>query len=246
VFLLASIISPISTVDIYRYAFEHDLPNIFLSAAVIAGAGLLVSVGLLLSPRRPLILKIAAIGFLGFIPVVFVNHVSELYTYQFSPVFSLVIGASLAGIIESNRVPRQRCIAVLLLIALLGANSAAVVSKTSMLKNNGKRAVALAGQCNKVIAAAPANSSIFILKNASTLPRYSLFIMNEFEPLEYGMQAIVRNVGRDDLRLFYWEHSDFDAVLNAGRLPTFNDRGSVYTMTVQNDVIASNCLLKGK
>lgn len=177
--LFYALITPISTVDTFIAYYNNNLSYIFFSVFFTFVIFLIICLGIIYNKNNfgELIFLIVCI-FLAQIPMVFMNHVSELYLYNSLPFFSGVAAISFVNIFNKfKNIPLAKLFFSLMFISLILANSCASFSKAGMMKANGEKAYKMAQQLKNIIQQSPAVKNIVIIDPFFYQPQYSAFLM---------------------------------------------------------------------
>jgi hypothetical protein len=176
------------------------------------GIGLLVSIGLWRARQHGLALYLLLITTISLCPMVFLNHVSELYTYNAMPFVALLVGLG-AATWQLKTGPKFATLLYAVLAAIAVLNVLAVRSKGSMMVSNGQRAEELAGQL-ATIAEDPRVHQLILANPHSASREYSVFVMNHFRVLEHGLNIVSQRAHRQDLGILIAEPTE--AVVHRG------------------------------
>jgi hypothetical protein len=199
---------PISTVR----AFEAFTGGETTAAVLIIVSSVLflslVAYGLWLR-RHDLKIAAAMIFLIGSaFPMVFMNHVSELYVYNSMPFFSVLVGIGIGTVLEHCR--RQyvkQMIAVCFGLVLL-SHVAAIREKAVLMEENGQRASRLLAALGPYIAQVPRSGALLLVNPANRGLEYAVYLMPGFKVLEFEETFIKKTYGREDIDLEIVEEAD--------------------------------------
>jgi hypothetical protein len=197
-----SLFSPLSTVSVCRAFFYKDIVFLLFTGLVLLLVISLSISGTVKSRQKRIFIAVPILGLTGFFPLVLMNHVSELYTYQFAPFFSIIIGIGISHFITGTRQNPIKNLVVLIITAFFFAgNIYAVEKKIVCVKKNGKQAASLYTQLAPIIKQTPQNAYMYLVNPQEQGPQYSVFLIKGFNVLEYGLLPIGRLLQRDDVAI---------------------------------------------
>jgi hypothetical protein len=115
------------------------------------GSGLVVlvtllGVGLTRARQWPKAVGTLILAACAGVPVVLMNHVSELYAYNVAPFWGVVVALSLRGLLDARGRSIVRSVTAMLLFGILISNVVAVNRKASQIRGNGDGASVLIPQ----------------------------------------------------------------------------------------------------
>jgi hypothetical protein len=135
-------------------------------------------------------------------PMALMNHVSEHQGYGVVVFLSILFGIGLGDLLQrSNRLLRYT-IAVTS-IAILILNVYSIQRKAQMIKANGEHMRTLMAQILPFAQSLPANGSLVLVTPVSTEPLYSMYIMDGFQYIHYGLHRIGQEAGREDIQTYF-------------------------------------------
>lgn len=239
-----SLFSPLSTVAVYTAFYYKDVAFlVFSSLALLIAAGIGVF-GTINQRENKIFIGLPLFGIIGFFPLVLMNHVSELYTYQFAPFFSVIIGAGIDRFIAVSKQNRLKIIMVFGIAALFFAgNIVAVENKIACMKRNGDQAKDLFAQISPIIKQAPRGAIVFLVNPHTERPEYSIFQLNGFDALKYGLVPITRLSQRDDLDISIIDLPDLKAWESIKSLNKPPNSALPKVFTLNNDKVIPYVLL---
>jgi hypothetical protein len=181
-------------VDAYR-AGHSTTVALMIAGAVALAAWTVLGIGF--SPRRRRGLAWLGCAALVVGPLLPLNHVSELYAYAAMPMLALAFGIAAEGWQDRAR---GRPAWVLFLIVLAVSHGAAIVDKARMMKRNGTEATRLMAQVEPWVARVPEHGELWLVQPDSLAPRYSVYRLNGFRPIEYSEQWLRDRHDRPDMQ----------------------------------------------
>jgi hypothetical protein len=190
---------PVSSVSAFILMAQKNMAGLALIGAATLVFVALIVYGLIHSPRRRLILLLMAFAMLSLVPVVFLNHVGELYMYNALPFLSVLVGIGFGEVLARNR--RRAAVAVVSSAAIMMifvSHALATQSKATMMKANGDRAAALLPQVTPYVRELPPNGIIYLLNPPSDEVEYSIYVMKGFHVFSEGEQVLLQVAGRKD------------------------------------------------
>jgi len=194
--LTISLLSPVSTVLLMKAIYSQAwvlLLIYLLPMLCLIGFSVFTLVDLF-GLRKGLTLLGAwfAIVFCSFIPVVFLNHVSELYVYN----ATLIYVVALIWLVQRSK---QRGYKVVVLIALL-LHGASSYSKAQHMHNNGERARRGVEQIVAYGKSLPLNSTITLAKDTeSRIISYSVFLIKGENLIGFNYPLLSTLMNRKDI-----------------------------------------------
>jgi uncharacterized membrane protein len=145
-------------------------------------------------------------------PMALMNHVSEHQTYGVVVFLSILFGVGLGDLLQrSNRVLRYTIAAASIAILILNVYS--IQRKAQMIKANGEHMRTLMAQILPFAKSLPANGSLVLVTPVSTEPLYSMYIMDGFRYIHYGLHRIGQEAGREDIQTYFVVTSGADSLL---------------------------------
>jgi hypothetical protein len=194
--------APFSSVDVFQSFQLRDAGEILLfGLGTLLVTGFVVY-GIVRGRRRGVAVFWIASAIVTLVPVVPLNHVSELYTYNAMPfvalLFGLAFGTHLA--LAAGRKRRKLVVWGAALILLVGLGVFAR-QKIMMVKRNGEEATRLLKVVTKYVEMVPKNGELLLVNPPSDRPEYSVFAMNGFSVLDYAEQRIRRITNRPDISI---------------------------------------------
>lgn len=197
---------PVSTVAVFTALKTKSFVILGSSAVLMAAYAVIMKSGLYLYLRsRPD--RFVAIAFLGVctitgsVPVIFLNHVSELYSYNSMPFIAALAGIGIAALFEHHLAKNIRIAAALTGVVLICTNIAATSSKIGMMVENGDSAEHYIAALEPYVRNAPENASIALCQTLDASLDYSVFRLTGFNVINYGLKRLNQLTGRWDVSL---------------------------------------------
>jgi hypothetical protein len=152
------------------------------------------------------------------VPVVLMNHVSELYAYNVAPFWGIVVALSLTALLQAQRRPIVRTMTAVLLVGILISDVLAVNRKASQIRINGDNASVLLPQVVEFARRLPPGGVLVLYdrQEAGTI-NYSVFLGGPFMGLSDGADG--RTVGKWVKHLANRPDIDIRLVVEAPQAP---------------------------
>ncbi|MFY0675440.1 MAG: hypothetical protein JXQ87_18735 [Bacteroidia bacterium] len=197
---LVALLIPISTVEVFNWYSSPEFSLLFLLIAAFSiFVFLIVVFGFKKSFSSKVFKASSYLFLLGSIPVVFLNHVSELYAYNLLPFASLLFALAVNNAITTVSKKRPlKYLVYLVLFLFLMSNYWASLSKTMLMKANGENAHKLIEGLLNYTSEFPKKSIVFLVNDINKA-QYSVFIQDDFNVLNRG-ENYLRRASRKDLR----------------------------------------------
>ena len=200
--LLGAPLLPFSTSDAY-VAVVRRVPLVL----VAMGAGLLawltlLGTGLTIAQQWPAALGLGLLAACAGVPVVLMNHVSELYAYNMAPFWAIIVALALPALLETRRPRLVRIMTAVLLLGVLASDVVAVNRKASQMAVNGHNAVVLMPQIVDFARQLPPGGKMLLwdCQEPGTLS-YSVFLMSPFMSVEWGGDWVKHLAHRPDIHI---------------------------------------------
>lgn len=196
---------PLSTADVFG-AFKYRDWSLSLLAvgffAVIAG---FVVWGLVKSwregsHRRVITGSLCLLPF-SMMPMMFLNHVSELYSYNTLPLVALLLGISLQALWERLPSVNMRAVAGVGFVALLAVNAVSLQRKIDGMKNNARLASILLPQVLPIVKEMPQNGHLVLVNTASPRLEYSIIHQRGFNVFRFATCVFQERALRADVEI---------------------------------------------
>ncbi|RKY12516.1 MAG: hypothetical protein DRP65_00995 [Planctomycetota bacterium] len=180
--LLFALIVPVSSVMLFSLLKSGLLLALGAICILTLTVALLVLFGLWHTSRRLIVVLIMVFALLGLFPVVLMNHVSELYTYNSLPFMAVLFGIGLGNIfLKAGTYRFGRISLSLMLCSLIISHAVAAHSKARLMADNGSRLMTLVKQIRPYMDNAPPDGTIWLRKPTTTEIEYSIFCMPGFK-----------------------------------------------------------------
>ncbi len=200
---------PESTVWVYL-AIAHKAIAIEIAASVsVAIVAAIAIAGFVRLRKVWMVCVFGAIGSMS--PVIFLNHVGELYAYSLLPFVALGFAAGC----EILMLTRRASLAVAALV-VVGAclNIWSVFSKQSMMLAEGKLEATLLPKLQAIVARLPTHSRLYLVNPVQNGDDYSVFLARGFHLFEAGEIAVSVPIGRNDVVTEIIEEHELDSILH--------------------------------
>lgn len=191
---------PWSSVDMYEALESGDLsagaPALIATLVFLCG----VIMGLIRSQQRSLMFVIGIFMVFAMFPMAGLNHVGELYTYNFMQFASILFGIGLGRVYKccsSLNICRRLAIACIGL--LFTAHISANIAKVHYVVKNGEMSERLLAQLKSQCAEIPINGRVTLINPPADRPQYSVYALDGFNCLRYGEHRIAQLCGREDI-----------------------------------------------
>jgi hypothetical protein len=214
--LFASLV-PVSSVATFA-ALKAGPHLVFFSAV---GAALLVLLltltGLALSrERRGLLMMLGALCLAATVPMIFVNHISELHAYNCMPLVAAFCGIGIGRCLELSRGKRIVWAGAAAVVMLqLAGNAIAVQAKAHQMAANGEKSASMLEQITPFLKDVPPNGNLLLVNTplAEKETEYSVFLVHGLRVLQFGehrLNQIAKKEGlRGDFSTTFMDAADF-------------------------------------
>lgn len=131
-------------------------------------------------------------------PVIFLNHISELYVYNMMPLITIIMGIGIGGLLQDLKgVIRIAVLNIILIYTLWNAIS--VHTKSVQIYQNGVKAEEILNKLQQYYTLIPSNGKLILINpNTSRNTEYSIYRRTGFRLLENGLQEIHWRAERND------------------------------------------------
>jgi len=197
-----SAVVPVSSVTAFIAFGTHQI----VAAALIAIVSLTLLAFVLYrtwrAPEWRLFVLLFSFSILATLPALLMSHVSELYTYNSMPFFSVLTGAALGDLVvaASGGSILRRLAAFAIVASLLVSFVIAINGKASLMFENGARAARLLDEMTPELSKVPANGTLFLVSPSSKLG-FSIYLRNGFHVFDRGENIIQQRAGRYDFKI---------------------------------------------
>jgi hypothetical protein len=227
--LLFSAILPFSSVSTFVLLKSREytvLLPIFACALFFFAT---VATGLWLSRKRAALLWIiGGMALLSLFPVILLPHVSELYAYNATPALYALLGIGLGRALEASSGSRALRFGVaVILVSALVSHVIAVQQKVALMRDNGVRANNLYTQITPFLARVPEQGELILLNTPNPQIEYSVFLMKDFNVLEFGNLRFAQLAGRSDFSVSIAQTASLLPTKGRQLVLTLDSRGTV-------------------
>ncbi|MCC7491655.1 MAG: hypothetical protein IT204_04885 [Fimbriimonadaceae bacterium] len=189
------VLSPVSTVKLLPAVAAREWPWLLLGG----GGALLTAGGAVVGWRRQprlggLLLLLATTQML---PMLLLNHVSELHVYNALPLIALLLGGGWVACLAGRRGRLAGGLLALLWLGQLGASW----QKQRLMTANGRAAAALLAEVVPVMRALPPDGRLVLVQPLAARSRYSVYVLHDFDLLVHGQTGVKVLAARPDVTL---------------------------------------------
>ncbi len=132
-------------------------------------------------------------------PVILLNHVSELYAYNMTPLCAIVIGSGFGTLLVHSGKKIMKCTFILVLLCFMSWNCYSIYTKCSLMQKNGLESKDLLEKIQPYYRLIPHGGKLILLNpETSEKTDYSIFKKTGFRLFEYGTMVFNRLAGRND------------------------------------------------
>lgn len=193
----AGALSPVSSVSAAMAAQTRD--NMIL-AGVVAGALLVtvtIAAGILMTSRKGVVAWLLGCSLAALFPAFVLQHVSELYFYNAVPFVALLFSLAVGTL--WNRGLLARAGVAVCTFLLIGGQVFACLQKATLMKDNGRRAAAIIADLVPRIRSLPQGGRIILVQPPGKRLKYSVYVLEAFDVLEFGAGRMGSIFGRPDV-----------------------------------------------
>lgn len=167
------------------------LPVLIVLVGVVAG--------LRAARRKWLVAILVCCVMASLFPALVLQHVSELYVYNAMPWVALLFGLGLGELWV--RGPAARVAMAICTVTLFGGLLFADRQKSILMDANGRAAARLVSDIAHYVKQLPANGEIVLTEEAQARPKYSVYVLNGLDVLEFGDRKLGAICGRPDVKV---------------------------------------------
>ncbi len=206
--LLFAALLPISTVWVYIAIAHRAIGTEIAAGLSVALVGSIALIGFSRLRNVWIVVVLGAIGSMS--PVIFLNHVGELYAYSLLPFVALGCAAGCESLMRSKRGMR---FVVAFLVLGIALNLWSVFSKQSMMLAEGKLHGTLLSQLQTIASRLPNKSRLYLVNPVHSGDEYSVFLARGFHLFEAGEDAVGNPIGRNDIDTKVVEENELDSIM---------------------------------
>ncbi|HWE51155.1 MAG TPA: hypothetical protein VG273_15290 [Bryobacteraceae bacterium] len=195
----AGAVSPVSSVSVTRAGQTGGTTMQAIAVAVILLIAAAIVWGIVATPRKQLVLWLLGCSLAALFPAFLLPHVSELYFFNAVPFAGLLFGLALGSLWKRNVAAKAAAIACVAL--LIGGQTFACIQKSSLMRENGRRASALVSGLAPRIRSMPDGGHIFLVQPPGARLKYSVYLLEGFDVLEFGASRLGDIFGRPDVEV---------------------------------------------
>ncbi len=190
---------PWSTADVYLGFRAGAAKPLAAAGAVAAVWGALLVWGLVRARAGRAVLGLVMLAGGAGVPMVLMNHVSELHSYNLLPFLALLVALAVRGVLDDAR-RWARVVTVVVLVLVLSADVWATVRKGRQMQRVGVAVGQMLPQVVEQARKAPRDARLLLVNQ----PRgrdltYSVFLTRDFDGLEPAADWIRRLAQRPDV-----------------------------------------------
>lgn len=197
--LFTSALLPVSSVDLFVAAKSRSVTVLGIYGLLTALWAGIVLWGMVRSRHKRAIGVLSGMALMATFPMFLLQHVSELYSYNVLPFVAGALGLSLDGWFETSG--RKAGFAALAFLLVLLSHGMADQTKAEWMNRNGRRAAKILESTASLVRDLPGNATVLLVSPETPRPRYSVFLQDGFQLVEWGGAAIKRLADRPDLTL---------------------------------------------
>lgn len=229
-YLIVASTLPISSAHFYKWFVEKDYWHLVFSLLFLIPYYILLVYSIIKGCiSRSSFSRILLFFYLmSFIPVVLLNHVSELYAYNAMPFLALIIGFSFNEIHFFEDIKKWKGLIHGFLVLVLVVNIWSVNAKTELMRANGLAAKQLVLQLKPILRKLPENSKVYLV-NSCGETQYSVFFQNEYNLFNNGLNVFSKEMELNSLTVKIIDQSDI-------RTYTNGSQASFYRISTNNQV----------
>ncbi|HZK75704.1 MAG TPA: hypothetical protein VFD13_02240 [Candidatus Kapabacteria bacterium] len=206
--LLFAVLLPLSTVWVY-VAIAHRAIGMEIAAGLCVAIMSAIALGGFWRLRKVwFIVLFGAIGSIS--PVIFLNHVGELYAYSILPFVALLFATGCESLMRSKQITR---LVVAFLVVVTTLNLWSVYSKQSMMVTEGQLHRTLLPQLQSIAARLPNKSRLYLVNPVRSGDEYSVFLTRGFHLFDFGENAVGTPIGRNDIDTKVVEEDALDSIM---------------------------------
>ena len=224
-FLFASL-NPFSTVTTAVSAELRDEDTLLIVIGTVSFLAIVILTGVLTSSRKILSLILLACAAGALFPAFLLQHISELYLYNAFPFLALLFAGAFGSLWRRGKA--VRVVVVICLGVMFCGQVIAVRQKSSLMYKNGQTAAGMRATLSPYIEKLPPHSTVLLVRNNPPAPRYSVFLLNGLDVLEYGAPKLGPMYGRPDVDV---------RIVNGSDIPFIRADDHILILALQGGVL---------
>ncbi len=195
----AGAFNPASSVTVAIAAQTREIPILGLAVAATLVVSAVILAGIFTVKRKIVVVWLLGCSLAALFPVFLLQHVSELYFYNAVPFVALLFSIALGSLWDKG--PRARAGVAACTLLLIGGQIQACLQKSSLMYGNGRRAAAVIADLVPRIRSLPENGRIILVQPPRERLKYSVYVLDGFDILEFGVGRIGAIFGRPDVQV---------------------------------------------
>ncbi len=206
---LFAVFQPLSTADVFGAVKYRDWVLLTLAVVFFAVIASVLVFGLVKAWREERLRTVIAgcwclLPF-SMMPMIFLNHVSELYSYNTLPLLALLLGLSVSVLWE--HIPNLSIRAALGtgFVLLMAINAASLQRKIDGMKNNARLASTLLPQVLPIVREMPQNGHLVLVNTVNPRFEYSIIHQRGFNVFRYATCVFQERANRHDVNIYVIE-----------------------------------------
>ncbi|HEX3019238.1 MAG TPA: hypothetical protein VHP36_03005, partial [Chitinispirillaceae bacterium] len=206
-------ILPHSSVSVYLDITNKRWINVamvFLLSAILAAIAIR---GIINSKHKKLSFVIILMLPLFLFPVILLNEINELYIYNMTPLFAVLLSIGLSQLIECSGKQFRKSGLMVLFCAFLFWNSVSVFNKCKLMNKNGIESESIHRQIEPYYSQIPYDGNLILVNpNTSSKTEYSIFKRTGFRQIQFGAIELVRRSRRSDFHVRFVIEQELDTI----------------------------------
>lgn len=201
----AGALSPVSSVSVATGLQTHEmlLPGISAAGTVLIAAAILA--GILTTRRKNVVLWLLGCSLAALFPAFLLQHVSELYFYNAVPFAALLFSLAFGSLWDKGS--SAKAVAAGCVFLLIGGQALAARQKASLMYGNGRRAATVVASLVPFIRSIPRSGRIILVQPPGERLKYSVYVLEGFDILEFGEGRLGPIFGRPDVNVSIAENN---------------------------------------
>jgi hypothetical protein len=200
-----AILQPLSTADVF-VALKSGQKTVLAGAvALFSLLGGIATWGIILAWRntewRKVIVSALLILPFSMMPMMFLNHAGELYSYNTIPVIALLLGLALTALLQALHSVTLKSALLLGFLGILAINIASLHRKADGMKENARQAALYLPQILPIVEAMPKNGHLILINTATPRVEYSTVHQRGFSVFRFADGVFKERTGRFDIRI---------------------------------------------